>query len=144
MSIAIIKFKWKKKMQLIHKWKDNAITMLKIGKRLSMSMSMSIVVIRFKWRKKKKKKLKWILLIHLWFRSLIFFHLQFCLFNLYVCLKTIYLAETENIIKFKINITIYFENLIIEFYIIYALNTHVKFCANWILFIIWHKLISYA
>ena len=25
-----------------------------------------------------------------------FFRLQFCLFNLYVCLKTIYLAETEN------------------------------------------------
>ena len=36
----------------------------------------------------------------------------------------------------KINITTYFENLIIELYVLYALYTHVKFCVNRILFII--------
>ena len=36
----------------------------------------------------------------------------------------------------KINITTYFENLIIELHIFYALNIHVKFCVNWILFTI--------
>ena len=36
----------------------------------------------------------------------------------------------------KINITTYFENLIIELYVPYALNTHVKFCVNRILFTI--------
>ena len=36
----------------------------------------------------------------------------------------------------KINITTYFKNLTIEFYILYALNTHVKFCINRILFTI--------
>ena len=34
----------------------------------------------------------------------------------------------------KINITTYFENLTIKFYVLYALNTHVKFCINQILF----------
>ena len=37
----------------------------------------------------------------------------------------------------KINITTYFENLTVELYFLYALNTHVKFCINWILFTIW-------
>ena len=36
----------------------------------------------------------------------------------------------------KINITIYFENLTFELHGLYALNTHVKFCVNLILFII--------
>ena len=36
----------------------------------------------------------------------------------------------------KINIIIYSENLTIELYILYALNTHVKFCVNRILFTI--------
>ena len=36
----------------------------------------------------------------------------------------------------KIKITIYFENLIVELHILYVLNTHVKFCANLILFTI--------
>ena len=36
----------------------------------------------------------------------------------------------------KINITTYFENLTAKLNILYALNTHVKFCVNWILFII--------
>ena len=36
----------------------------------------------------------------------------------------------------KINITTYFENLTIELHVIYALNTHVKFCVNRILFTI--------
>ena len=30
----------------------------------------------------------------------------------------------------KINITIYFENLIVELYVLYALNLLVKFCVN--------------
>ena len=30
-----------------------------------------------------------------------------------------------------------FKNLIVELYVIYAFNTHVKFCVNWILFTIW-------
>ena len=30
----------------------------------------------------------------------------------------------------KINIIIYFENLIIELHVFYALNTHIKFCVN--------------
>ena len=34
------------------------------------------------------------------------------------------------------NITAYFENLIVELHILYTLNTHVKFCVNWILFTI--------
>ena len=41
------------------------------------------------------------------------------------------------IILKKINITIYFKNLTIELHILYALNTHVKFCVNQILFIIY-------
>ena len=36
----------------------------------------------------------------------------------------------------NINITIYFENLIIELHVIYVLNTYVKFCANKISFTI--------
>ena len=36
----------------------------------------------------------------------------------------------------KINITTYFENLIVELHALYALNIHVKFCVNWILFTI--------
>ena len=36
----------------------------------------------------------------------------------------------------KINITSYFENLTIELHVLYALNTHFKFCVNWILFTI--------
>ena len=34
----------------------------------------------------------------------------------------------------KINITTYFENLIIKLHVLYTLNKHVKFCINWILF----------
>ena len=34
------------------------------------------------------------------------------------------------------NINTYFKNIIIEFYVLYALNTNVKFCVNKILFII--------
>ena len=37
----------------------------------------------------------------------------------------------------KKKIAIYFENLIIELHILYALNTYVKFCVNRILFTIW-------
>ena len=37
----------------------------------------------------------------------------------------------------KINITSYFENLTIELHVLYAHNTHVKFCVNRILFTIW-------
>ena len=36
----------------------------------------------------------------------------------------------------KINIITYFEKLTIELHILYALNTHVKFCVNQILFTI--------
>ena len=36
----------------------------------------------------------------------------------------------------KINITSYFENLTVQLYVIYTLNTHVKFCINYILFTI--------
>jgi len=35
-----------------------------------------------------------------------------------------------------INITIYFENLTVRLHVLYALNTHVKFYVNRILFII--------
>ena len=35
-----------------------------------------------------------------------------------------------------INIIIYFENLITELHVLYTFNTHVKFCANRILFTI--------
>ena len=34
----------------------------------------------------------------------------------------------------KINITTYFENLTVELHVLYALNIHVKFCVNRILF----------
>ena len=34
----------------------------------------------------------------------------------------------------KVNITTYFENLIVELYVLYFLNTNVKFCVNQILF----------
>ena len=37
----------------------------------------------------------------------------------------------------KINISTYFENLIVELYIFYTLNTHVEFYINKILFTIW-------
>ena len=36
----------------------------------------------------------------------------------------------------KINITTYFKNLTVKLYVHYVLNTHVKFCVNWILFTI--------
>ena len=32
--------------------------------------------------------------------------------------------------------TTYFENLTIELHVLYILNTHVKFCVNWMLFTI--------
>ena len=35
-----------------------------------------------------------------------------------------------------IYITTYFENLTVELHVLYALNTHVKFCVNQILFTI--------
>ena len=38
--------------------------------------------------------------------------------------------------KKKGNITIYFENLIVRLYFLYALNTFIKFCTNQKLFII--------
>ena len=31
----------------------------------------------------------------------------------------------------------YCENLTVKLHVIYILNTHVKFCVNWILFTIW-------
>ena len=34
----------------------------------------------------------------------------------------------------KVNITTYFENLTVELYVLYFLNTNVKFCVNQILF----------
>ena len=34
----------------------------------------------------------------------------------------------------QINITTYFENLIIELHVLYILKTHVKFHATWMLF----------
>ena len=34
----------------------------------------------------------------------------------------------------KINIITYFENLTVELHFLYTLNTHIKFCINWILF----------
>ena len=36
----------------------------------------------------------------------------------------------------KINITTYFENLTIEFHVLYSFNTNIKFCVNQILFTI--------
>ena len=36
----------------------------------------------------------------------------------------------------KINITAYFENLTVELHVLYALNTHVNFCVNQMLFTI--------
>ena len=36
----------------------------------------------------------------------------------------------------KINITTYFENLTVKLYVLYTLNTYVKFCVNQILFTI--------
>ena len=44
-------------------------------------------------------------------------------------------AKATNLLN-KINITTYFENLIVELYVLYTLNIHVKFCVNWILFTI--------
>jgi len=39
--------------------------------------------------------------------------------------------------KKKINMTTYFENIIVELHTFYVCNTHVKFYVNWILFTIW-------
>ena len=44
-------------------------------------------------------------------------------------------AKATNLLN-KINITTYFENLIVELYVLYTLNIHVKFCVNLILFTI--------
>ena len=38
-------------------------------------------------------------------------------------------AKAINLLN-KINITTYFENLIVELHALYALNIHVKFCVN--------------
>jgi len=35
----------------------------------------------------------------------------------------------------KINMVTYFENLAVRLHVLYVLNTHVKFGANWMLFI---------
>ena len=43
----------------------------------------------------------------------------------------------EGFAKHEINITTYFKNLTIELHVLYILNTHVKFCVNYILFTIW-------
>ena len=54
-------------------------------------------------------------------------------------IKTIIKLEQSLVTKTlvnKINITIYFKNPTIELYVIYVLNTHVKFCVNQILFTI--------
>ena len=45
--------------------------------------------------------------------------LKFKLLSIYMCL-----------ISYKINIITYFENLTIELFVLYGLNTHVKFCIN--------------
>jgi len=45
----------------------------------------------------------------------------------------------------KINMIIYFENLTIEFHVIYVFNMHVKFLVNWILiYYSIYKLIFYT
>ena len=44
-------------------------------------------------------------------------------------------TKTTNLLN-KINITTYFKNLIVELYVLYAYNTHVKICVKQILFII--------
>ena len=44
-------------------------------------------------------------------------------------------AKATNLLN-KINITTYFENLIVELYVLYALNILVKFYVNWISFTI--------
>ena len=41
-----------------------------------------------------------------------------------------------NLQLYLINIITYFENLTVELHVLYALNTHVKFCVNQILFTI--------
>ena len=38
-------------------------------------------------------------------------------------------AKVTNLLN-KINIITYFENLIVELYVLYTLNIHVKFCVN--------------
>ena len=45
------------------------------------------------------------------------------------------IVKATNLLN-KINITTYFENLIVELYVLYALNILVKFYVNWILFTI--------
>ena len=56
-------------------------------------------------------------------------------FGIKLCIK-INKKDKTNGTKFgynsylKINITTYFENLIIRLYVIYIFNTHVKFCTN--------------
>ena len=51
--------------------------------------------------------------------------------------KKLMLKQTERktiILLNIINITTYFENLTVGLHVLYDLNTHVKFCPNWILF----------
>ena len=45
------------------------------------------------------------------------------------------IVKATNLLN-KINITTYFENLIVELYVLYALNILVKFYVNWISFTI--------
>ena len=47
----------------------------------------------------------------------------------------IWQPKTTILLK-KINITTYYENLTVELYVLYVLNTHIKFCINRKLFTI--------
>ena len=48
---------------------------------------------------------------------------------------------TKLVVGLNYNLTTYFRNLTVELHILYALNTHVKFCVHLILFTI--RLCSY-
>ena len=66
------------------------------------------------------------------------FEAKLCLYmfyNNFDYIKRLGQSLVTNLLN-KINITIYFENLTVELHVLYVLNAHIKFCANWILFTI--------
>ena len=54
--------------------------------------------------------------------------------------QSLAIADKVKLQSYSISLTLitrYFKNLIIRLHVLYALKTQVKFCTNWILFIIW-------
>ena len=100
-----------------------------------------------KKKKKKNQTNKQTKNLWQWFMGMRHMHKPMCIFLKFCVLFWLHFFEGQNlVIKLvvilsynlnKINISTYFENLTVVLHVFYTLNTHIKFCINKILFIIW-------